>query len=105
MNTLSATVDPAAHRTIERLIHGRARLTDHGQAGELPGLHTENGRVLGVGPDKVGRAAAEWGGQGQAGTERRTRHVQTGIRLGPALGGTIRGTAMLIARSDGPCAR
>ncbi len=104
MSALHEAVDPAACQAIERLIYEHAWLIDHGQAGKLPDLYTEDGRVLGIGPDKVGRAAiAEWGGQRQGMTERRSRHVQTSIRLDPASDGMIRGTVVLtLYRHDGP---
>lgn len=97
-------IDPADHQAIERLVHEHAWLIDHGQAGRVADLFTEDGRLLGVGPDKVGRAAvAAWADQREAMTDRRSRHVQTNLRLGPAPGGTVRGTVVLtLYRHDGP---
>ena len=102
--TVAEGIDPADHQAIERLVEEHAWLIDHGQAGRVANLFTEDGRLLGVGPDRVGRAAiAAWADQREAMTDRRSRHVQTGIRLGPAPGGAVRGTVVLtLYRHDGP---
>ncbi len=59
-------------------------------------LHTQDGRPLGVGPDKVGReAVAERSTQRAAMTQRRSRHVQPDIRLRSVSAGVVHATTIL----------
>ena len=68
---MHAAIEPSTRQAIEALIYEHAWLIDHGQADRLPGLYTEDARVLGIGPDKVGQQAiTEWAGQRAAMTER-----------------------------------
>ena len=104
VRAVTGEVSVADQQAIERLVHEHAWLIDHGQASQVADLFTEDGRLFGAGPDKVGRAAiAAWADQRQAMAERRSRHVQTNVRLGQAPGGTVRGTVVLtLYRHDGP---
>jgi hypothetical protein len=104
MSVLDVAIDPATYEAIERLVQEHAWLIDHGEAGKLPDLFTGDGRLIGIGPERAGRAAiAEWAMQRQAMTDRRSRHVQTNIRLEPASEGVIHGTVVLtLHRHDGP---
>ncbi len=101
---MTGPVDPATHRAIEHLVQDHAWLIDHGQAGRVAALFTEDARLLGLGPDKVGRAAiAAWAEARQAMAERTSRHVQTNLRLVRAEDGTVQGTVLLtLYRHDGP---
>ena len=101
---MSEFLDPATARAIERLVHEHAWLIDHGQASRVVDLYTEDGRVLGIGPDKVGRAAiAAWADARQAMADRQSRHVQTNLRLVQASDSTVHGTVVLtLYRHDGP---
>jgi hypothetical protein len=89
--------------TLEHLVVEHAWLIDHGAADRLPELYTEDGRMFGVGPDKIGREAiAAWAKQRAAMTDRRSRHVQTNIRLERVADDVIHGTAILtLYRHDG----
>ena len=104
MRTVTGAIDPTTHLAIERLVAEHAWLIDHGQASRVVDLYTGDGRVLGIGPDKVGRAAiAEWADARQAMDGRQSRHVQTNLRLAPASGETVSGTVVLtLYRHDGP---
>ena len=100
---MHAAIEPSTRQAIEALIYEHAWLIDHGQADRLPGLYTEDARVLGIGPDKVGQQAiTEWAGQRAAMTERCSRHVQSNIRLEAVSPDLIRGTVVLtLYRHDG----
>lgn len=95
--------DPNVRQAIEALIHEYAWLVDHGQADRVPDLYTQDGRLLGVGPDKVGREAiAEWATQRAAMTQRRSRHVHSNIRLRSVSPGVVHATTILtLYRHDG----
>ena len=86
------------------LIERHAWLIDHGRAGEVAALFTEDAALYGAGPDKHGRAAiAEWARQRAAMAERRSRHVQSNILVEPAGPGQAQGTVLLtLYRHDGP---
>lgn len=101
---MAEAIDPTTYRAIERLVHEHAWLIDHGQASQVVDLYTEDGRVLGIGPDKVGRAAiGAWADARQTMTERQSRHVQTNLRLVSAGDATVQGTVVLtLYRHDGP---
>ncbi len=96
-------IGPDIRHAIEALVYEHAWLIDHGLADRLPDLYTDDGRVLGVGPDKVGRQAiADWAGQRAAMTGRRSRHVQSNLRLASVSPGVVRGTVVLtLYRHDG----
>ncbi len=97
-------IDVSVRQAIEALIHEHAWLIDHGQAERVADLFVEDARLLGVGPDKIGRPAiAQWARTRAAMRDRRSRHVQTNIRLEPEAGDRIRGTVILtLYRHDGP---
>ncbi len=96
-------IDPLVCQAIEALVAEHAWLIDHGQANRLPELYLDDGRVLGIGPDKVGqRAIAEWANERHAMTGRCSRHVQSNIRLVSTLPGEVSGTVVLtLYRHDG----
>ena len=95
-----------ARASIEDLIAEHAWLIDHGKANELPDLYTDDGRMLGVGEDLVGRQAiAAWSERRAAMRERTSRHVCGNIRLSPETADRIRGTVVLtVYRRDGAIA-
>lgn len=101
---MRTAIDASARSAIEQLIHEHAWLIDQGRADEVPDLYTDDGRMIGVGPDKVGRdAIALWAQERAAQRERRSRHVQTNIRLEADASDRVRGTVVLtLYRHDGP---
>lgn len=103
MTLLAPPIDPAARHAIEQLIVEHAWLIDHGQADRVPALFTPDGRMFGVGPDKIGRdAIAAWATARAAMADRRSRHVMSNIRLQPSGPDKMRGTAVLtLFRHDG----
>ncbi len=96
-------LDIADRLAIEALVTEHAWLIDHGEAHRLPELYTEDARVLGIGPDKNGRAAiAVWAQERAAMTDRRSRHVQTNVRLVFRSADEVEGTVVLsLYRHDG----
>jgi hypothetical protein len=42
---------------LENVIHRHSWLIDQGAADRLPDLYEDDGRLIGIGPDKVGRQA------------------------------------------------
>jgi hypothetical protein len=67
---------------LEELIRQHSWLIDHGAADRLPDLYEDDGLLIGIGTDKVGRQAiAAWADQRTAMTERRSRHVLTNLTL------------------------
>ena len=100
---MTTRVPPTARADIEELIIEHAWMIDHGQADELSSLYTDNGRMLGLGDDIVGRdAIAAWGLRRAALLGRTSRHVCTNIRLVWEAADRIRGTAVLtVYRHDG----
>ena len=100
----AALVVAATRQAIEQLVAEHAWLIDHGQADQIALLYTDDARVLGIGPDKIGQAAIQtWAAERAAMTERRSRHVQSNLRLAPVSGDECRGTVVLtLYRHDGP---
>ena len=100
----ATAIDPAMRAAIECLVQEHAWLIDHGRADELPDLYTEDGRVLGIGADKIGRAAiAAWAQERVAMMGRLSRHAQSNLRLTQGAGGLVHGTLLLtLYRHDGP---
>ena len=103
MNHATGTIDPATRQAIEALVQEHAWLIDHGQARRVADLFAEDGQLLGIGADKLGRAAiADWAGQREDMQDRRSRHVQTNLRLEPLSSGRVGGTVVLtLYRHDG----
>ncbi len=101
---VETATDAQTRLEIQRLVTDHAWLIDHGQAGRIVALYTQDARVLGIGPDKVGHAAIEqWAGEREAMTGRRSRHVQTNMRLQPVTTDEWHGTVVLtLYRHDGP---
>lgn len=97
------TLAAAVRSAIEELVQEHAWLIDQGEAQRVPDLYTEDARLLGIGPDKVGRAAIQaWADQRAALTDRRSRHVQTNLRLETMSDERVRGTVVLtLYRHDG----
>jgi ketosteroid isomerase-like protein len=74
--------DPAVRCEIEALITEHAWMLDHHESSRLAELYTENGRITGIGPERIGRAAIDKYGKERAKMiERKARHVCTNIRL------------------------
>ena len=88
---------------LEDLVHQHSWLIDHGAADRLPDLYEDDGRLIGIGADKVGRQAiAAWAGQRAAMMERRSRHVLTNLTFEPISPDLARGTVILtLYRHDG----
>ena len=104
MPAATEAVDPDVRLAIEALIHEHAWLIDHGQADRVVDLYTDDASLLGIGADKVGRAAiAQWAAERAALTNRCSRHAQSNIRLVAAGPGLVQGTVLLtLFRFDGP---
>ncbi len=100
---MAPPIEPELRLAIEALVYEHAWLIDHGHADQLPNLYTDDARVQGVGPEKIGREAiAVWARERAAMTQRRSRHVQTNIRLEAESPATVRGTVVLtLYRHDG----
>ena len=96
-------IEPQARHAIEQLVHEHAWLIDHGQADRVTALYAEDARVFGIGPDMVGHdAIGAWAGQRAAMTERRSRHVQSNIRLVAVSPDRVLGCVLLtLYRHDG----
>lgn len=90
-------------RALEALVVEHSWLIDHGRAAEATELYRADGRVLGIGPDKVGHDAIRaWLAGRQAMTERRSRHVVSNLRFEAAGADEARGWAVLtLFRHDG----
>ena len=102
--TGAASIDAGMRQAIEQLVAEHAWLIDHGQADRIAALYTEDARVLGIGPDKAGQAAIQaWAAERAAMAGRRSRHVQSNLRLVPVSEEECRGTVVLtLYRHDGP---
>jgi hypothetical protein len=100
---MNKPLEPETRVALEHLVYEHAWLIDHGAADRLPELYSNDGRMFGVGPDKIGREAiTAWAKQRAAMTDRRSRHVQTNIRLERVSDDVIHGTAILtLYRHDG----
>ena len=96
-------LDVSQQRAIERLVHRYAWLIDHAEAQGVADLFTEDGRLFGVGPDKVGRSAIlDWGRQRAAMAERRSLHVQTNLLIEPVGRDEASGASVVtVYRHDG----
>jgi len=101
---MTSPVDPDTRQAIEQLVAEHAWLIDHGQADRIDTLYAGDARVLGIGPDKVGQAAIQaWAAERAAMTDRRSRHVQSNLRLVAVSPDECRGTVVLtLYRHDGP---
>jgi len=99
----ASALDPASRAAIEQLIHYHAWLIDHGEAGKVAELFTEEAALHGIGPDKLGRPAiAEWARQRAAMTPRRSCHVHGNILIEPEGEAQARGTVIVtLYRHDG----
>ena len=96
--------DPFIRSKLEALIAEHAFLLDFHQSDSLGDLYTVDGRLLGAGPDCIGREAINaYGRSRSAMKDRRARHVCTNFRFvhdGPK---RIRGTCfIMLFRSTGP---
>jgi hypothetical protein len=95
--------DPALRYEIEALIVEHSWMVDHHRSENLGDLYTEEGRLTGIGPDRIGRAAINaWGRERARMVARKARHVNTNIRLvrdGPK---RVRGlSTIMLFRHDG----
>jgi ketosteroid isomerase-like protein len=100
---LEPAITPQIRAAIEALVIEHAWLIDHGQAGRLDELYTEDGLMTGLGPEVRGREAIRvWGKSRAAITERTSRHVSTNLRLQALAAGDITGHVILtVYRHDG----
>jgi ketosteroid isomerase-like protein len=100
---MSAAITIADRQAIEALVNEHAWLIDHGRADEVAQLYLEDGRLLGIGPPRTSRAAIlEWACQRAAMRERKSRHVQTNLRLEPCEDASVKGTTVVtLYRHDG----
>ncbi len=103
MSSENLVIDPVLRTEIEALIIEHAWPVDHNESYRLADLYTENGRLLGVGSDKVGRKALTEYGAERAGMAKRTaRHVINNIRLIREGETRISGASIIILfRADG----
>ncbi len=100
---MSNVIDFETYRAIESLIHEHAWLVDHGEADRLHELYTDNGKIIGIGADRVGRAEIAAYGQTRAKlTKRTTCHVCSNIRIFANGENAARGTVLVtLYRYDG----
>ncbi len=96
-------ISPDVRAAIAVLVTEHTWLIDHGRADEISALYTEDGKMLGVGPDLVGREAiAVWSEKRAAMRDRTSRHCCTNLRLVPVSEHEVRGTMILtVFRHDG----
>jgi hypothetical protein len=74
--------DPSTRAEIEALIVEHSWMLDNHESGGLGALYTEDGRLTGIGPDRIGREAiAAYGRERATMTGRRARHVNTNMRM------------------------
>ncbi|MBX9842524.1 MAG: nuclear transport factor 2 family protein [Xanthobacteraceae bacterium] len=82
MSTSHLVIDPAIRCEIEALIVEHSWMLDNHKSDGLGELYVEDGRLTGIGPDRIGRAAIEAYGRDRAKMAvRKARHVNTNIRL------------------------
>jgi len=82
MPTDQLVIDPVIRCEIEALIVEHSWMLDNHQSDGLGELYTESGRLTGIGPDRIGRAAITAYGRERAKmTVRKARHINTNIRL------------------------
>lgn len=68
--------------SIEALMAHHSWLLDHGDATKLPDLYVEDGRLIGIGPDIIGRdALLDWAKNRKKIAGLVTRHVNTNLNL------------------------
>ncbi len=96
----SAVIAPAIRAEIEELVYAHAWLLDHGRGEEIADLYTDDGVMLGVGPERHGREGIL--GYARARKPSRTaRHVCTNLRLESLDEGRIAGAFIItLYRSD-----
>jgi hypothetical protein len=74
------TVDYQTRAEIEEIIHLHAWLLDHGRGEEIVELYTSDGVMLGVGPDRIGRAGVLDYAKARK-PSRTARHVCSNLRV------------------------
>lgn len=101
---MSTEIDANTRAEIEALVIEHAYLLDHHQSEKLAELYTEDGKMHGIGPAQVGRAALmEYGKKRAAMRVRRARHVVSNLRLVADGPDRIRGALVItLFRTDGP---
>jgi hypothetical protein len=103
MLTDDLVTDPAVRCAIEALIIEHSWMLDHHKSDKLGELYAENGKLTGLGGDRIGRAAISKYGQDRAKTTTRAaRHINTNIRLlkdGPKRVRSL--CSILLLRHDG----
>lgn len=96
-------IDPAIRCEIEALIVEHSWMLDHHQSARLGELYAENGRMTGIGGDRIGRdAIASYGAERAKMANRSARHVNSNIRLVREGAARIRSlSSILLLRHDG----
>lgn len=103
MGTEHLVLDPQVRAEIEALAIEHAWLVDNDRADLLADLYTEDGRMIGIGPDKIGQDAIRAYGKTRAGmTQRIARHVVSNMRILPDGPDRVRSTHIVtLFRADG----
>lgn len=103
MPSVHLVTDPAIRCAIEALIVEHSWMLDHHTSHRLGELYVEDGKLTGIGGERVGREAISGYGAGRAKmTGRAARHINTNIRLvheGPKRVRSI--SSILLLRHDG----
>ncbi len=96
--------DPAIRAELEALIAEHAYRLDFHLSENLGDLYTEDGCLIGAGPDCIGREAVNAYGRSRAEARtRRARHVATNFRFWEDGADQIRGVCfIMLFRSSGP---
>ena len=90
-------VDPAIRAELEALIAEHAYRLDFHISENLGELYTQDGRLLGAGPDCIGREAVNAYGRGRASMkDRRARHVCTNFHFVQEAPHRIKGTCFIM---------
>ena len=90
-------VDPTIRAELEALIAEHAYRLDFHVSENLGELYTIDGRLLGAGPDCIGREAVNEYGRGRAAIkDRRARHVCTNFRFVQESSERIKGTCFIM---------
>lgn len=97
-------VDAQTRSDIENLIYQHAWLLDHHESARLADLYVENGRLVGIGMNHVGREAiATYGSKRAQMSDRIARHACSNLRLQSVGPNRVEGKLMItLFRHDGP---
>lgn len=93
----SPVLDPAIRAELEALIAEHAYRLDFHLSENLGELYMSDGRLLGAGPDCIGREAVNEYGRGRAAMrDRRARHVCSNFRFSHDAPDRIKGTCFIM---------